>query len=54
MEKGQLHKAKARLVRNVSKHGARRLGILRGRIKFQRGWDRPLPDDLLAAFEGRG
>ena len=43
----------ARLVPYTPK-GARRLGgILRGRIKFRKGWDKPLPGDFLAAFEGR-
>ena len=45
-------RAVARLVSYAPRRGARRFGILRGRIKFHRGWDRPLPDDLLAAFEG--
>ena len=42
MEKIPLHEAKA----------SRRGGVLRGRIKFRRGWDKPLPEDLLVAFEG--
>lgn len=46
-------RAVARLVSCVAKGGTRRLGVLRGRIRFRRGWDEPLPDDLLAAFEGR-
>ena len=46
-------RAVARLVSYAAKGGARRLGVLRGRIRFRRGWDEPLPDDLLAAFEGR-
>lgn len=46
-------RAVARLVSYAPKRGARRLGVLRGRIKFLRGWDKPLPEDLLAAFEGR-
>ena len=46
-------RAVAKLVGYAPKRGVRRLGILRGRIKFRRGWDDPLPEDLLAAFEGR-
>jgi len=46
-------KAVARLVSYQPKRARRRLGLLRGKIKFRRGWDDPLPDDVLAAFEGR-
>lgn len=46
-------RAVARLMGYGARRGARRLGVLRGRIRFRRGWDAPLPDDLLAAFEGR-
>lgn len=54
MEKVRLHEAKARLIGYGRKRAKRRLGgVLRGRIKFRRGWDKPLPDDILAAFEGR-
>jgi antitoxin (DNA-binding transcriptional repressor) of toxin-antitoxin stability system len=31
---------------------ARRLGGLKGRIKIPRNFDAPLPDDILAEFEG--
>ncbi|MBI5480111.1 MAG: type II toxin-antitoxin system Phd/YefM family antitoxin [Deltaproteobacteria bacterium] len=31
----------------------RPIGLARGRIKVPRSFFRPLPDDLLAAFEGR-
>jgi prevent-host-death family protein len=47
-------KAVAKLVGYAPKRAKRRLGILRGKIKFRKGWDDPLPDDILAAFEGRG
>ena len=53
MKKVKLKKTKKRLVKGVSKRSGRRLGILRGRIKFRRGWDKPLPADILAYFEGR-
>jgi len=46
-------RAVAKLVGYVPKRGVRRLGLLRGKIKFRKGWDDPLPDDILAAFEGR-
>jgi prevent-host-death family protein len=31
----------------------RELGLLRGRIRMAKDFDEPLPDDVLAAFEGR-
>lgn len=43
-------RAVARLVSCVPKGGKRRLGVLRGRIRFRHDWDDPLTDDLLAAF----
>ncbi len=43
----------ARLVGYAPKRARRRGGVLRGKIKFRKGWDKPLPDDILAAFEGR-
>ena len=46
-------KAVAKLVGYRPKRARRRLGLLRGKIKFRKGWDDPLPDDILAAFEGR-
>lgn len=47
-------RAVARLIGYGPKRAKRRLGgVLRGRIRFRRGWDKPLPDDILAAFEGR-
>ena len=46
-------KAVAKLVGYRPKRVKRRLGLLRGKIKFRKGWDDPLPEDILAAFEGR-
>jgi len=46
-------RAVAKLVGYAPKRARRQGGVLRGRIKFRRGWDKPLPEDLLAAFEGR-
>ena len=31
----------------------RRLGILKGKVKIPIDFDDPLPDDVIAAFEGR-
>ena len=47
-------RAVARLVGYAPKAAKRRLGILRGKIKFHKGWDDPLPEEILAHFEGRG
>ena len=30
-----------------------RFGLLKGRVKVSAGFDAPLPDEVLAAFEGR-
>lgn len=46
-------KAVAKLVGYAPKRARRLGGLLRGRIKFRKGWDKPLPEDMLAAFEGR-
>ena len=46
-------KAVAKLVGYAPKRPKRRLGVLRGKIKFRKGWDEPLPEYILAAFEGR-
>ena len=47
-------RAVAKLVGYAPRGGKRRLGILRGKIKFHKGWDDPLPEAILAYFEGRG
>ena len=47
-------KAVAKLVGYAPKRARRLGGILRGKIKFHKGWDDPLPAEILAYFEGRG
>ena len=47
-------KAVAKLVSYHPQRVKRRLGLLRGKIKFHKGWDDPLPEEILAYFEGRG
>jgi prevent-host-death family protein len=44
----------ARLVPAVRPRSPRRLGALRGKIRVAADFDAPLPDDLLALFEGGG
>ncbi len=43
----------ARLVPARAARSPRKLGALRGRIRVADDFDAPLPDDLLALFEGR-
>lgn len=43
----------ARLVPYISKRQPRRPGYLRGKIRIKKNFDRPLPKDLLASFEGQ-
>ena len=42
----------ARLV-PIGKSGKRTLGVLKGRLCVPRNFDAPLPDEVIAAFEGR-
>ena len=44
----------ARLVPAAPPRTPRRLGALRGKIRVAADFDAPLPDDLLALFEGGG
>ena len=44
----------ARLVPAKPQRDPRKLGALRGKIRVAKDFDAPLPDDLLALFEGRG
>jgi len=44
----------ARLVPALRPRAPRRLGSLRGKIRVAKDFDAPLPDDLLALFEGDG
>lgn len=46
-------KPMVRLVPFVENKSPRRLGGLKGKIQIADDFDAPLPDDLLAAFEGR-
>ena len=46
-------KAVAKLVGYAPKRAKRRLGILRGKIKFHKGWDKPLPEDIFDVFKDR-
>jgi prevent-host-death family protein len=43
----------ARLVPIAKEKGPRKLGKLKGKLKVPADFDAPLPDDVLAAFEGR-
>ena len=43
----------ARLVPLVAKKRVRKLGILKGRIKIPDDFDAPLPEKVIAGFEGR-
>ena len=42
----------AKLVAAGAARGPRRLGALRGRIRVAKDFDAPLPDEILALFEG--
>ena len=44
----------ARLVAAAPPRRPRRLGALRGKIRVAANFDAPLPDDLLALFDGNG
>ena len=43
----------ARLLPLESRRTPIRFGVLKGKVKIADDFDAPLPDDLLAAFEGR-
>jgi prevent-host-death family protein len=43
----------ARLVPIGKAPGKRKLGLLKGRLQVPDNFDAPLPDELIAAFEGR-
>jgi prevent-host-death family protein len=43
----------ARLVPVTPQRKPRKLGGLKGRIRIGKDFDAPLPDDVLAAFEGK-
>jgi prevent-host-death family protein len=46
-------KAVARLVGYRPKRARRLGGVLRGKIKFRKGWDKPLPEDIFDVFKDR-
>jgi len=37
----------------ISKKPKRRLGVLKGKIKIAKAFYTPLPEDIVASFEGR-
>jgi len=43
----------ARLVPIAPAKGPRKLGLLKGKIKVPDDFDAPLPDEVMAGFEGR-
>ena len=43
----------ARLVPATASAAPRRPGLMKGRIRVSKDFDAPLPDDVLAAFEGK-
>ena len=43
----------ARLVPATVSAAPRRPGLMKGRIRVSKDFDAPLPDDVLAAFEGK-
>jgi prevent-host-death family protein len=43
----------ARLVPFVTEKIPRRPGAMRGKIRIKKSFDNPLPEEILAAFEGR-
>jgi prevent-host-death family protein len=46
-------KPMARLGPLAGRRGKRRLGILAGKLRVPEDFDTPLPDEVVAAFEGR-
>lgn len=43
----------ARLARLTEPNASIRFGVLKGRVKVAADFDAPLPDEVIAAFEGR-
>jgi len=37
----------------ISKKPKRRMGVLKGKIKISKSFYEPLPEDIIASFEGR-
>jgi prevent-host-death family protein len=46
-------KPMARLGPLAGRQGKRRLGVLAGKLRIPEDFDAPLPDEVIAAFEGR-
>ena len=46
-------KPMARLVMFTRSSPPRKKGLLKGKIRIQKAFDQPLPDDLLRTFEGQ-
>jgi hypothetical protein len=49
MSKANIRKAKMKFPKRTT----RRPGLMRGRIRVKKNFDRPLPKAILALFEGR-
>jgi len=50
---GRHGKALVRLTRLQPANGTVRFGLLKGKVRMAADFDAPLPDDVVAAFEGR-
>jgi prevent-host-death family protein len=50
---GRSGKPVARLTQIEEKKRVIRFGLLKGKIKIAKDFDEPLPDEIMAAFQGR-
>jgi prevent-host-death family protein len=50
---GRSGKPVARLTQLEEKKRVVRFGLLKGKIKISKDFDEPLPDEIIAAFQGR-
>jgi len=46
-------KPAAKLIPIAAEKPKRQIGVLKGKIRIAKDFDAPLPDDILAKFEGR-